>query len=279
MILMSYFPMRANQHALVRGYGYWNGIMRYVDSTQRQRVASRINPASWAVVWLGAVVGKVDNRDSHYYRYYRVAQVVAIAGNGKYLQLSTLEGGSTYWAHACLYYRMADNVNEYQLQRKVEELEAQLKQNTAEIEAQQRAKLRTLSANTVTRALVHAHDHDYCSETAMALISAGHKLPDVTLNLQVTVDVTVTLEGKRNYYPLRKLFGETRGEVDGAYGIHAVEHSDTVYSMIQEQLSSGDINFDTVTHTGTDVEWFDPALRLMNDSEARIAVEDQNNDY
>jgi hypothetical protein len=273
--------MRANPHALIGNGRFGTYIARFADSTPRQRVAGRLNPAEWATVWLGAVVGLVANRDSDYYRYSRVGQVVAIAGNGKYLQVAYLAdspyAGRTVWVFANLYYRLADNVNEYRLQRKVEELESQLAQNKADIEREQRSKLRTLSANTVTRALVHAHDHDYCSETAMALISAGHKLPDVTLRLQVTFDVSVTLEGKRNYYPLRRLFGETRGEVDGAYGINAVEQSDTVRAMILEQFNTyGDI--DSVTHTGTDVEWFDPALRIMNDSEARIAVEDQSSE-
>jgi hypothetical protein len=193
--------------------------------------------------------------------------------------VSYLDGayyGRTVWVFANLYYRMADNVNEYNLLRKVSELEAQLKANQSVIEAEQRQKLRTLSQHTVTRALVHAHDNDYCQETAVALISAGHKMPDVTLNLQVTIDVAVTLEGKSNYYPLRKLFGETRGEVDGAYGIRAVEQSDTVYNLIHGQLSSADFSLDSVSHTGTDVEWHDPVLRLMDSYEAQRELIDSS---
>jgi hypothetical protein len=271
--------MRANPHARITPFSaYGTYIARWADATTRQRVAIRMNPAEWATVWLGAVVGAVANRDNDYYRYYGVSQVVAIAGNGKYLQISHVDGnGLTKWVYSYLYYRMADNVSEYQLQRRVQELEAQLKQNNDAVEAVNRQKLRTLSQHTVTRALVHAHDNDYCQETAVALISAGHKMPDVTLNLQVTFNMSVTLEGKSNYYPLRKLFGETRGEVDGAYGIRAVENSDTVQNAIHEQFNTY-ADIESVTHTGTEVEWHDPILRLMDSYEAQQELVDSNDD-
>jgi hypothetical protein len=88
-----------------------------------------MDATKWATVWLGAVVGVLANRDSDYYRYSRVGLVVAVAGNGKYLQLSYLDGaysGRTVWVFANLYYRLADNANEYSLQRRITELESEV---------------------------------------------------------------------------------------------------------------------------------------------------------
>jgi hypothetical protein len=279
---MSYRPMRANSHARITPFSaYGTYIARWADATTRQRVASRMNPAEFATVWLGAIVGLVANRASDYYRYSRVGQVVAIAGNGKYLQVAYLSdspyAGRTVWVFANLYYRIADNANEYALVRKVAELESEVFRYKATVDAEARRNLRTLSQHTVTRALVHAHDNGYCSETAVALISAGHKLPDVTLSLQVTFNVDVSLEGKSSYYQLRKLFGETRGEVDGAYGIRAVEVSDTVQNAIHEQFNTY-ADIESVTHTGTQVEWHDPVLRLMEFHEAQDELGDSNED-
>lgn len=278
---MSYSPMRANPHARITPFSaYGTYIARWADATSRQRVASRMDATKWATVWLGAVVGVLANRDSDYYRYSRVGLVVAVAGNGKYLQLSYLDGaysGRTVWVFANLYYRLADNANEYSLQRRITELESEVSRHKAIVDAEARRNLRTLSQHTVTRALVHAHDNGYCSETAVALISAGHKLPDVRLSLRVTLDMDVTLIGKNSYYQLRKLFGATRGDVDGASGIREVELSDTVNNLIQEQLGEyHDIS--SVEHVGTEVEWHDPILRLMEFHEAQDELGSSDDD-
>lgn len=75
--------------------------------------------------------------------------------------------------------------------------------------AEVQESLMILSRNTVTRALKHADSNDYCSETAVALTSAGHQLPELVVKGTITIDIDVR---SKEYMLLRKLFG--RGNSD-----------------------------------------------------------------
>lgn len=246
----------------------------YSRSTARQRVATRMDPRKWALAFVGAVLGKTDYKSSAN-PFYSALLVVDVAGNGRYVKGHVLSGigeiyGPAKWYLSHTYYRAFDSLPVLQLQLKVQALQEQIAAHEHAIDVKRQQDLQLLSQNTVTRALVHASSNDYCSETAVALISAGHKMPDVTLSVRVTIDCTVELPGNDNYYPLRALFGATGGEVEGAHGISAVEHSDKVRSAITEQLQSGDLYFgyDDVSHTGTSVEWHAPVLRQVSNSDA-----------
>ena len=73
-------------------------------------------------------------------------------------------------------------------------------------------QLKALSINTVSSALKHADRNDYCSETAVALASAGHSLPELRIKGTVTLEIDFS---SKEYMTLRKLFGATDGRPDG----------------------------------------------------------------
>lgn len=261
-------------------------MSQYSRSTARQRIADRMNPRLWALSFVGAVLAKTDYKQSHN-PFYAAVVVTDIAGNGRYVKVQTLSDDGTpgmffkpKWVLSNAYYRAFDSLELFKLDLQIRALKDQLTAASTLVDRQREADLSLLSRNTVTRALVHASSNDYCSETAVALISAGHKMPDVTLSLRVTFDVTVELDGNDNYYPLRALFGATHGEVDGASGIDAVERSDKVRNAVMEQIQSGDvyIGYDDVTHTGTEVTWHAPLLRPVANNVAYNMVNHDGSD-
>lgn len=254
-------------------------LIPFARSEARQGVARKMNPRNFALAFVGAVLVMNEYLNSPWYRKQNTYSVQRVAGNGRYLYLvrildtGLLVPSRGHWVNASGYTRIAESHKEYELQCKLQAMQEKVDAATREAENVAKQQLSVLSQNTVTRALVHAYDNDYCHETAVALISAGHKMPDVTLSFEVTVPVTVTLKGNDSYYPLRTLFGMTRGEVQDARGL-AIGERDEVQQAIREQLMSGDVSLYSanITHEGTDVEWKNPILRQVDSHEAMREV-------
>lgn len=251
------------------------GFVPFHSKPNMAIVSRKINPRNWALSFVGCILALTEYKDNDSYRLYNAVVVKDWASNGKYVKVSRIDQYSgepyshTFWINSSLYYRFADSVQVFQLELKLKRMQEQVEQAKAEAEGVAKQQLSVLSQNTVTRALVHAYDNDYCHETAVALITAGHKMPDVTLSFEVTVPVTITLRGNDSYYPLRTLFGMTRGEVNGAKGLDIGSH-DKVQSAIREQLVSGDISLynANISHEDTDVTWKDPILRQVSNMDA-----------
>lgn len=254
-------------------------LVPFNRASDRQGVARKMNPRNFALAFIGAVVVLNDYLTSAWYRKQNTYSVQNTAGNGRYLFLvrildtGLLVPSRGHWVNASNFTRVAESHKEYALQCKLEEMQKQMDATTREADNVAKQQLSVLSQNTVTRALVHAYDNDYCHETAVALISAGHKMPDVTLSFEVTVPVTVTLQGNDSYYPLRTLFGLTRGEVQDARGLD-IGQRDEVQNAIREQLMSGDVSLYSanITHEGTDVDWKAPILRQVDTRDAMREV-------
>lgn len=259
---MSYRVMRHPAHP--------HGVeMPYVRAFARKLSSRRIDPRQWALTFAGAVIGLIDYKDADD-PTYGAALVLDVASNGKYLRVQRLtsEGGlwgKAYWMHSCLYYRLADSLAEFKLRAEIVRLQALVKATERQAESVRDDALGILSQNTVTKALVHAYDNDYCHETAVALISAGHKMPDVELVFNVSMTVSVSLPGNSSYYALRKLFGATRGDVDGASGVDFDDESRSrIDEMIREQLQNGEIEPEEIEHVSTSVDWHAPILRMTD---------------
>lgn len=272
---MSYYRMRANRALGFNSY-------TFAQSSQRQQVAEKLDPRKWALTFIGAVVGVSEYKDSAWYRLTYLYVVVDRTDNGKYIKVRRVTrdgefyGTVSNWGHASKYYRAFDSIQILKLENQIEQLKAKAEQAQAVADASVAAKLSQLSQNTVTRALVHAYSNDYCHETAVALISAGHKMPDVTLELEVTLPVSITLKGNDSYYALRELFGRTSGNVDGAKGLDLMNGrgADKISEAINEQVREGGISYynSTVTHQDTSVDWKDPILRTVETREAMREV-------
>ena len=96
------------------------------------------------------------------------------------------------------YIRLGDSWNDYLLSQPTGEAAEMLKE---------------LSKITVSKALKHADANNYCSETAVALASAGHSLPELRVKGTITLNVDVST---KEYMVLRKLMGATEGNADEA---------------------------------------------------------------
>lgn len=265
-------------------------VMKWEMATSRQRTARRMNNLLWAIASVGNVLGLTSYRDT-VSKHYGAVLVAEISPNGRYIKVCRLgtvtdpetpdTWGSAVWKFASDYYRLADSLSEYKLLARIAELEASIETTAERAKWEAQQDTRKLSRNTVTRALVHAHDNDYCAETAVALISAGHKLPDITLDVEVTLRGNITLEGKTNYYALRRLFGATRGEVEDASGLDVGEYAN-VSEAITEAISAGEFFTDNVAHLGTSAEWFDPIIRRDAsdlDSNESFGIMNANSNY
>jgi hypothetical protein len=216
---------------------------------------------------IATVLGSVEYRTTDEFSPYAAAVVHDVSANGRYVKVARIYSDNTvapvaHWAFSNLYYRLADSLSEFILLKRIAELEDSVSRATRVAQREAREDVNKLSVNTVTRALVHANDNDYCAETAVALISAGHKLPDITLQCEVTVSVSITLDGAHNYYALRHLFGATRGNVSGAKGLPINDYPQ-VSDLVEAAMSEASI--DSIRHTGTDVEWFAPTIRPVAD--------------
>lgn len=254
-------------------------LIPFARSESRQGVARKMNPRNYALAFVGAVLVMNEYLNSPYYRKQNTYSVQRVAGNGRYLYLvrildtGLLVPSRGHWVNASGYTRIAESHKEYALQCQLQAMQEKVDAAHREADNVAKQQLSVLSQNTVTRALVHAYDNDYCHETAVALISAGHKMPDVTLSFEVTLPVTVTLQGNDSYYPLRTLFGMTRGDVQDARGL-AIGERDEVQKAIREQIMSGDVSLYSanITHEGTDVEWKNPILRQVDTHDAMREV-------
>lgn len=252
---------------------------RYATATTRRSVAAKMDRANFALAFVGAVLALKDYADSGVYKWERACKVLSVSENGKYAKVvRLLESGEPWgkpiWVNTYRYYRATDTMQEYILHRQIESMTRSRDAEVKAVENKNASDLSLLSQNTVTRALVHAYQNDYCSETAVALISAGHKMPDVTLEFEVTLAVSVTLDGNSNYYPLRELFGHTGGEVEGASGISAIESHEKVLELVANEIAEGDYNRWNMSpqHMGTSVDWGTPVLRQVSTYEASNQV-------
>lgn len=250
----------------------------YRNSQVTARVNSRINPRNWALAFVGAVLMMVEYRESEY-RWSRAFRVVDVAANGRYVRLVRLLDGGTDWGtpkwhESRHYYRAYDTLDQFKGELRIRAMEQELAQLKEDQKRNAEQDLRVLSQNTVTRALVHASSNDYCSETAVALVSAGHKMPDLTLTFEVTQTVSIPIEGKHNYYVLRALFGATSGDVQGASGMQDyLDEYGNIHDAIREQLYENYSRYDTnIVHTDTDVTWHTPVLRQLSFSEANATI-------
>lgn len=260
-------------------------------SSQRQRVVKRMNPENWVVASIGVIIAVTEYAAS-YNPFVGAVIVEDVSPNGRYVKVRTVAvdtdgnspdvfGARSVWRFAAAYTRIADSVAEYKLVRKVRELESKLETAQAIAKQEAREDILKLSRNTVTRALVHAYDNDYCAETAVALISAGHKLPDLWVDVEVTYRGRIQLEGKRSYYPLRKIFGATRGEVNGASGMDIGDYA-PVADAIAEAIAGGDMSQTRVSHLDTRVEWHEPIIRADAadlPSNEQLSIMDGNSRY
>jgi hypothetical protein len=113
-----------------------------------------------------------------------------VYGRHTVVSLSDLDEGNTRFV------KLGDSWNEYLL--------SQPSGETAEM-------LAALSKVTVSKALKHADSNGYCSETAVALASAGHSLPELRIKGTITLNVDVST---KEYMVLRRLMGATDGNPD-----------------------------------------------------------------
>jgi len=230
-----------------------------------KRIAKRMNDATNVQFEVGNVVRTqwgqtrvVEEQRGQYVRY--------------------MDNGRKRWASAAIYHVVAVDMRQFEFDQRIQQLEFERDKAIANAESKFRQEQIELSKNTITRALVHASSNGYCSETAVALISAGHRLPDVTLDLEVKLRLSLTLEGNKSYYPLRDLFGATQGKVDGAQGIDV--NSDKLYDKLAEVLGADKYDYiSDVRLRNTTVDWKAPAIRMLSTNEAVQEFEtEQDND-
>ena len=230
------------------------GSMGISGRERIQRIAKRLTEAQSRTFEPGNVV-KTS---------WGVARVV-VEQRGQYVRIEEPEGNR--WHSAAIYEFEAVDMREFEFNRRIKELEYERDKAVANTESKLRAEQVELSKNTITRALVHAHSNGYCSETAVALISAGHRLPDVTLDLNVTMRVSLRLEGNKSYYPIRDLFGATNGKVEGASGIDI--NGDKLYDKLSEWFGSHKFDYvSDVKLNNTTVDWKAPAIRQLSTHDA-----------
>lgn len=150
----------------------------------------------------------------------------------------------------------------------------------ADAEHKATADAKALSQNTVTRALVHAADNGYCNETVIALVSAGHKMPEGTVTLRVTVDIPVEIDGKEDYYIMRSLFGATRGNLDKIIG-SGIPSTDSGYETLESKLGEklgsigAEVNWQTWQNArieGIDIQFPAPVIRPIEDVQSAPAA-------
>lgn len=163
------------------------------------------------------------------------------------------------------------------------ETDMRFKLEQAKREAMQPA--RELSANTVTRALVHANDNGYCQETVVALVSAGHKMPKIQLVMEVTVQVPIELDGKRDYLAVRSIFGQTRGDISKLQGERTTE--EVILNRVRKALNAGEIELEYSYYDSNSfpivkdasVEFGDPVIRPLDEvqSESPAYPGDESN--
>lgn len=154
----------------------------------------------------------------------------------------------------------------------------------AESIQQRRKDVRALSQNTVTRALVHAADNGYCNETVIALISAGHKMPEGTVTVKVTVNVPVELDGadQSDYYIMRGIFGRTRGNLDKIVGEGIGDDegrfSQKLYQKLEQIGAMVNWNEADPTVVSHHIRFPEPTIRPIEDVQTAPAAHYQGDD-
>lgn len=154
----------------------------------------------------------------------------------------------------------------------------------AETDAKAEQKAYDLSVNTVTRALVHANDNGYCSETVVALTSAGHRMPTTRLVIRATVLIPIEFDGSRDYEATRQMFGMTRGNIKALEGETISE--DSVIRKLRDELSGCNASLEFSyynSHTFPVVEeagvtFGKPAIRPLDDVVAERPAYSANDD-
>lgn len=124
--------------------------------------------------------------------------------------------------------------------------------------AEVQESLMILSRNTVTRALKHADSNDYCSETAVALTSAGHQLPELVVKGTITIDIDVR---SKEYMLLRKLFGRGNSDMSNVSEVlqkHWTQLADRIPGMPNRLPEGAKLDL------AAEIEWKQPKLRPLN---------------
>lgn len=124
--------------------------------------------------------------------------------------------------------------------------------------AEVQESLMILSRNTVTRALKHADSNDYCSETAVALTSAGHQLPELVVKGTITIDIDVR---SKEYMLLRKLFGRGNSDMSNVSEVlqkHWGQLADRIPGMPNRLPEGAKLDL------AAEIEWKQPKLRPLN---------------
>lgn len=120
--------------------------------------------------------------------------------------------------------------------------------------------LMLLSRNTVTRALKHADSNNYCSETAVALTSAGHVMPEVRIKGTITIPVNVS---SKEYMLLRRMFGLANSDVSNLDAV-LKQHYSTIAENVRELPKIGKLPAGATMDLQTEVVWKSPKLRPLN---------------
>lgn len=140
---------------------------------------------------MGAVYESVNTGDMYTVTGYKATKVLVkrtdeegkVSGRASNINVSDLSEESKR------YFKLGDSWNDY--------LRSQPTGEAADM-------LKELSKVTVTKALKHADSNGYCSETAVALASAGHSLPELRVKGTVTLNIDVST---KEYMVLRRLMG------------------------------------------------------------------------
>jgi hypothetical protein len=122
-----------------------------------------------------------------------------------------------------------------------------------------RDALNLLSRNTVTRALKHADSNDYCKETAVALTSAGHTMPEIRVKGTITIEVDFST---KEYMFLRKAFGLANENVDNLDAVLKQNYR-RLSSESRGALPDMTPNEKTKFDLHAEVEWKTPKLRPL----------------
>lgn len=123
-----------------------------------------------------------------------------------------------------------------------------------------RAAIELLSRNTVTRALKHADSNNYCSETAVALTSAGHAMPEIRIKGTITIPVDFT---SKEYMFLRRAFGMADETVSNLDAI-IKDNYRAIAENSGNKLPVSNMPDGTIMDLKSEVLWKTPKLRPVN---------------
>lgn len=186
---------------------------------------------------------------------------------GQYVKVSQPGNRRSHWYNSKRFTPVANDRMGWAIQRITAGAKAQAEQEVADALAKAERDTAALSRNTVTRALIHAHDNGYCNETVVALVSAGHKMPKGTVTVEVKLNVELEVDGAKadGYYMLRQMFGTTRGNLQELNG-QAI-YADQIHGMLRSKLALAGIEwgYGNVTLTRSNIQFPAPTIRPLAD--------------